>query len=101
MMRIASAVGAARLLPEHMFGVVRYASLLQQLPELLVERHFLVVFALIENVAGDLLELRSTYAERPIPVRFGRDDTFVWGESPHSVRNACSGSMREARRAGK
>jgi hypothetical protein len=68
MMTIPSAGGAALLLPEHMVRIVRYAGLFQQRQELLFERHFLEVFALIANVGGDLVELRNTYAERPIAV---------------------------------
>src|SRR6266700_1604939 len=53
---------------KHMCGIVRYARLFQQRQELVFERHFLVVFGLTPNVSCDLIKLRSTHAERPIPV---------------------------------
>jgi hypothetical protein len=53
---------------KHMCGIVRYARLFQQCQELVFERHFLVVFGLTPNVSCDPIKLRSTHAERPIPV---------------------------------
>jgi hypothetical protein len=49
-----SAVGAAPFLPKHIFGNVRYAGLFQQLEELLVEGHFLVVFAVSPGTMFDV-----------------------------------------------
>jgi hypothetical protein len=63
-----SARGAVLDSYQHVFGVVGYASLFQQCQELLLERHLLVMLALIADVGGYLIELRSTHAEGPVSV---------------------------------